>query len=86
MQKKEESKMMLQKQAFIKKGTKFQDEYNVDTTNLLWRGEIGYIARCRHKVTQSMRAVRVIMKHKLPDLERFVREIQKLKEFVRFFS
>ena len=75
--------MVLHKQAFIKKGAQFKDEYDVDTGPVLWRGEIGYIARCRHKVTQTLRAVRVIMKHKLPDLERFVREIQKLKEFVR---
>ena len=77
-----EAKMKLDKKLFIQQSKKIEDHYIIDHDNVIWRGETGILARCQHKTTKIVRAVKIVFKYMFPDIEGFVHEIQKLKGLV----
>ena len=77
-----EAKIRIEKKDFIKQGKLFGDSYLIDTKNVIYASETGYLTRCQNKATKIISAVKVIYKYMCSDLESFYIEIKKLKEYV----
>lgn len=68
----------LKRKAFIRKSDNIKDFYEI-TPNALASGSYGAVHACTHKVTKAKRAVKIIPKYKLNNLENFLNEVELLR-------
>lgn len=68
----------LKRKDFIKKADSIKDYYDVDTKPLA-SGSYGAVHICTQKETKAKRAVKIIPKYKLNNLESFLNEVELLR-------
>jgi hypothetical protein len=72
----------LDRKSFIQKLDLITDHYEVAPKRMA-RGAYGTVHLCRHKLTQSQRAVKIIPRQKVADVTGFLQEIEALRLLVR---
>ena len=72
------SQIPVLKKNFIMKKTNIQDYYNIETANL-GSGTYGTVKKVTHKITKQERAVKIIPKNKIKNMERFKMEVDILR-------
>ncbi len=78
MKKPAEKAILLKRQAFIRKSENIKDFYDV-VPRPLASGSYGAVHLCTQKITKEKRAVKVVPKYKLANVDNFLNEIELLK-------
>ena len=71
----------LDRKNFIKKMEKFTEFYEINPKPI-GRGTYGEVYLCRHRITKDIRAVKIIRKISMANVENFLIEIECLKTLV----
>ena len=72
------SQVPLSKKNFIMKKSNIQDYYVIDSANL-GAGTYGTVKKVTHKITKLERAVKIIPRNKIKNMERFKMEVDILR-------
>lgn len=84
MQKKdEEDKFVLDRKAFIRKSSNVKEGYDI-VSRPISSGSYGEVHVCTHRITREKRAVKIIPKFKMTNIENFLNEIELMKLVVIF--
>jgi len=71
----------LERKAFIRKSDDIKSSYSVEKKPLA-TGSYGAVHLCTHKLTKEQRAVKVIPKFKMTNVESFLNEVEVMKLLV----
>ena len=83
MKKAADQKIKLERKQFIRKSGTIDESYNV-TKKPLANGSYGAVHLCNHKITKETRAVKIIPKYKMTNVESFLNEVDIMKLLVIF--
>ena len=75
---KKEEDIKLERKAFIRKSENIKDFYDINTKPLA-SGSYGAVHLCLQKETKTKRAVKIIPKYKISNVENFLNEIDLLR-------
>ena len=75
---KKQNSITLERKAFIQKSENIKDYYDINTKPLA-SGSYGAVHVCMQKETKAKRAVKIIPKFKLSNLENFLTEVELLR-------
>ena len=78
MKKQVDQKIKLDRKSFIRKSDNINNSYDVDKKPLA-SGSYGAVHKCKHKITKEERAVKIIPKFKMDNLESFLSEVEMLR-------
>jgi hypothetical protein len=85
MKKKAEQSIKLERKQFIRKSANIEETYNVNKKPLA-NGSYGAVHICNHKLTKEARAVKIIPKFKMTNVESFLNEVDIMKNLVNTFT
>ena len=70
--------MIFSKSSFIKKNVNINEKYAIEKSEL-GSGSFGKVLKAREKVSKELRAIKIIPKIKIKDLNKFMNEIEVMK-------
>ena len=70
--------LQLDRKAFIRKSENIKDSYDI-ASKAMSSGSYGAVHFCSHKITKEKRAVKIVPKYKLTNVESFLTEIEMMK-------
>ncbi len=78
MLKKLPAEILLKRSQFLRKQDKIADSYDV-APKALATGSFGEVRVCTHKLTKDKRAVKIVPKYKLKNVDNFLNEIDLMR-------
>jgi len=86
MQKKssKDSDILIGRKALIRKNENINENYMV-SAKPIGKGSYGAVHACVHKITKQTRAVKIISKYKMTNVDAFLNEIELLRLVVFYF-
>jgi len=79
------SKLKLDRKMFIRKRDKFLDYYQINPKPI-GKGAYGQVYLCVNRITKEIRAVKIVFKHTMENVDNFLNEIECLKNLVNSFK
>ena len=78
---KKHGSIKLDRKMFIKKMEEFSAFYDINPKTI-GKGTYGEVYQCRHKITKEIRAVKLIRKPNMRNIDNFLKEVECLKMLV----
>ena len=78
MKKESDKDVLLKRKAFIRKSDRIREFYDI-TPKPLAAGSYGAVHLCTHKVTKENRAVKIVPKYKMTNVDNFLNEVELMR-------